>query len=88
MSEDINEKIRYLKVLTELQLHPKIKILSENSHTQNKKVQNKEKEEEIEKFINNLPEYLKNIDGCKSIILETLEKVDKNIKKIQEQEER
>ena len=46
------------------------------------------REKLIENFIEDLPEYLKEIDNYKEIVLEALVKVEKNVKEIKEKSEK
>lgn len=84
MKEDDKEKTHYLKILTELQLYPRIRILNEMSNNGTGENLDIKREKIIEGFIESLPEYLKKTDNCKEIVLEALAKVEKNVKEIKE----
>ena len=58
------EQVRYLKILVEGVLFKEVKGDKGN------------RQKLIEKFIENLPEYLQNIDNCKEIVNETLRKTE------------
>ena len=88
MEEDVTEKTRYLKILTELQLYPRIKILNEMTNNDKEEDLSVRREKLIENFIEDLPEYLKEIDNYKEIVLEALVKVEKNVKEIKEKSEK
>lgn len=88
MEEDVTEKTRYLKILTELQLYPRIKILNEMTNNDKGEDLSVRREKLIENFIEDLPEYLKEIDNYKEIVLEALVKVEKNVKEIKEKSEK
>lgn len=81
MEEDVTEKTRYLKILTELQLYPRIKILNEMTNNDKGEDLSVRREKLIENFIEDLPEYLKEIDNYKEIVLEALVKVEKMLRK-------
>ena len=83
MKEDVTEKTRYLKILTELQLYPRIKILNEIPNNEGEDLSVR-REKIIGNFLEDLPEYLKEIDNYKGIVLETLAEVEKNVRKIKE----
>ena len=80
-SKNNSEEIHYIKMLTELVLYPKIKILKEIPS----KNTVKDRESIIKDFIENLPAYLKKVDGYGSIVIETLRKVEKNIEDINDE---
>ena len=88
MEEDVTEKTRYLKILTELQLYPRIKILNEMPNNDKGEDLSVRREKLIENFIEDLPEYLKEIDNYKEIVLDALVKVEKNVKEIKEKSEK
>ena len=88
MEENVTEKTRYLKILTEPQLYPRIKILNEMTNNDKGEDLSVRREKLIENFIEDLPEYLKEIDNYKEIVLEALVKVEKNVKEIKEKSEK
>ena len=66
----LEERIHYLRTYTELVLYKQIEI--------NKS----QKKETIDKFIENLPPYLK-VENCRTVVEETLARLEKNLKAIE-----
>ena len=65
----LEERIHYLRTYTELVLYKQIEV--------NKS----QKKETIDKFIENLPPYLK-VENCRAIVDETLARLERNLKEI------
>ena len=87
---DKDELIHNLKLLVELDLEPKLKIVGEGTDIKNV---NKVRCQLIKEFINNLPPNYRNIPNCQEIILSTIshvikEKKNINIKKTIDKEQR
>ena len=72
MEESLEEKIRYIKILTENVLYKE--LLNTD----------KDRNEIIERFIEDLPDYLKSVSNCREIVFSTIAKISNKEKEMDE----